>query len=133
MNDERRVILTKHAFQRYNERVKPALTPEQAEQELRRLTAAALEGGMPITTTPPFELVTASDQEKDAFLLISDGVCLALRGGQARGGGWLATTLFIRASKSEGKRQHDKRLRKGKRWAKHYKSQRRGKGNKRWD
>jgi hypothetical protein len=132
---ERRIILTKHAIKRYQERVKPALMLEQAESELRRLTDYSLDAGMPITTSPPFELTTGnvSDETQDAFLMISDGVCLALRGGKVRTGGWLATTLFTRGGKSEGRRKHDKRERKARRWKKHLKSQMRGNRGKRWD
>lgn len=70
------IHLTAHAIERYQERVKPHLTFEEAEAEARRL----LEDIAAITTEPPSWFFDTGDQpEHDGFAMVGDGIAFLLR------------------------------------------------------
>lgn len=75
--DGRPFHLTEHAVDRYQERVRPALSPEAAKADLLRLIAACGRQG-----TPP-EWAISNEYVTDWFLFIGDDVCLPIHKGSA--------------------------------------------------
>lgn len=101
------VVLKRHAIERFNERVRPALTFKAAKRELERL----LEFAEPASKCPWTDAMHA-----DGYLLLSDGVALVVR--QARNGLVVAETCITAGGSSEeirerrNKRKADKRAAK---------------------
>lgn len=76
------IRLTDHAIQRYQERVKPHFTLDEAQVEARRL----LEYFAAIQTERPnwFDDATGEhDQPFDGYAMIGDGIAFPLRGSRA--------------------------------------------------
>lgn len=85
------VSLTAHAISRYIERVKPAMDSNAARAELERLVEHA---DITPTSTPPRWV---AEGEREAYLPLTDDVCLTLIG---RPGRWRALTVLLRGSLS---------------------------------
>lgn len=72
------VQITRHALERYLQRVKPALDPEVAEAEMEALLAAA---GEPTKAPPDWcEPDPAYSTVNATYLEVSDGIAFAFRG-----------------------------------------------------
>lgn len=90
------IILSKHAVERFQERVRPGLTVEAAEEELARLVLFA-----DVVEQAPAWHVNRAAQEAPAYLLIAD-VILPLK--PTGGATFVATTCLPRAGISEAAR-----------------------------
>ena len=83
------VVISDHAVQRYQERVRPGLDEAAARAELERLRAAAT-----VVRDPPAWL-HAADQAP-CYLLLGDDVVLPLL--RQSGGGWVASTCVPKST-----------------------------------
>ena len=92
---KRSIVLTTHAAERYQERVRPALDTERARDELEHLIHLS-----EATPEPPCWTDTA--QEGDQYLNVSDGVCVVLERGES--GRLHAVTVLTRGEMSAGAR-----------------------------
>jgi hypothetical protein len=106
-----RLHLTDHAVEQYVARVKPALATHQAKAEL--LALVELAGNSPTTEPPPW-IQPDSEHFGAYYLIVSDGVCLAIKPN-----GFVATCL-VRGERSPEQRARRKaekqKLRTKKRW-----------------
>ncbi len=86
------MILTAHAIERYRDRVKPHLTFEEANAELRRLLRTATA----VSQRPSW----SNDKYEDAtYAVLSDGIALVVRSNQYAAG--VAVTCLTRAGVSD--------------------------------
>jgi hypothetical protein len=102
-----RVTLSKHAIERYVERVKPALSFEQATVELHRLLEVC-----PIVDEPPVWVIWQGEPPV-GWALVSDGICVPLS--RHHSGQWMAITLTVRAACSPTHRETRKKHRQRRR------------------
>ena len=89
------VDLSRHAVERFQERVRPALMLGRAEDELARLVASAELTGV----CPGWVSQEERERPADAFAVLSDGVCLILY--EERPGVFSAVTCIARYALSE--------------------------------
>lgn len=89
------VDLSRHAVERFQERVRPALTVGQAEDELARLLAVCEVSGV----APSWVGHEEEQRPADAFVELSDGVCVILH--EERPGAFSAVTCVTRFALSE--------------------------------
>lgn len=102
-----RVYLSDHAIERYRERVRD-LPLERVGRELRSLAdQGTLEAELPWK-------IGQGEAAPDAYLVISDGVALALR---KDGNHWLAVTTLVRDHYSPARRAARKKRRRRRRYS----------------
>ncbi len=96
------MILSAHAIERYRDRVKPDLTFEEANAELRRLLRTAAV----VSELPSW----SNDQHEDAtYAVLSDGIVLVVLSDQYAAG--VAVTCLTRAGVSDRTRAKRNRRR----------------------
>lgn len=100
------VLITAHAIDRFQERVRPTLLRDRAEDELRNLTNRG-----------ELRATVEWHEGYDAYLLLADGIALGLK---HNGGGsypWTAVTVLVRAglSPQQAERRRERR-RKRRHW-----------------
>ena len=103
------IRISDHCVDRYIERVKPALSIEQAEADLERLVGLA-----GIAAEPPAWHEERSLLESDGYVVICDEIALPLQRAHDAGV-FVATTCVTRTSvsgKARAKRNHHKRSRR---------------------
>jgi hypothetical protein len=88
--------VTKHAVQRYQERVKPALSVVKAKLELEVLVAQF--GHDCLQAIPPPWVAPEAHAGAQSYLLLTDGVAFAVKDG-------FLITCLVRGGMSEEKRQ----------------------------
>lgn len=110
------VIVSTHALDRYAQRVRPALTRDQASHDLERLIATHGH----LDTQPPPWLRAAPGR---AYLHLGDDVCLPLAGAP---GGWVAVTTAVRGSMPHEARQARNAANASRRWARTHQPRREG-------
>lgn len=103
-----KITVTEHAADRYIERVKPWLNPDEARDEITRL----MDGHEPV---PALSYARTGGQETepfDAYLELADGIALALRWADDK---LYAITTLIRTGAGEeviAERRRRKRIKK---------------------
>lgn len=97
------VRLSRHAVERYRDRLRPALSLPAAKRELQRLASTQ---GVLVSERPEW---CCSDHGRGGFLLLGDDVCLpvALDAGRVA----LALTCLVRGDLPEGERRRRNRRR----------------------
>jgi hypothetical protein len=99
------IKLTRHAIDRFNERVRPTLEPDQAENELHRLLAL----GQRVEHLDWYFCDDPSEMP-DYFLELSDGIALAIKNGYAMTcltrGGFADAAREFRHQKRRKKARH---------------------------
>ncbi len=100
------VVLSRHAVERFRERVRPGLNLPAAREALERLVAMS-----PVVAERPAWL-HEDGEASDAWLEVTDAIVLALR---RCGASWHATTCLTRGGLDEGARQHRNRVGKARR------------------
>lgn len=86
-----RIIVSDHAASRYVERVRQGITLGRAHAELEALIDLAGE------TSDTLPWVPESPPDADGYLILSDGICLALRRNKGR---LVGITVLTRAERS---------------------------------
>jgi hypothetical protein len=95
-----KVVLTDHALERYEARVKPGISKEAAREEI-----TALMQGQEIEPTPGFRHKT----DFEAFMTLSDGIALGLRPPRRMSKDiMLAVSVLVRGARSEGENNYRK-------------------------
>lgn len=97
MTTTKTIILSTHAVERFQERVRPGLTLAAAEDELAHLALA----GDVVTTAPPWHADRAA-REAPYYLLIADLILPLQPGTEA--GVYVATTCLPKGSVSDATR-----------------------------
>ena len=114
--------ISRHAVERYTQRVKPALDPEAAEAEMEALLAAA---GEPTKTPPSWCHPDPAYANVDVtYVVVSDGIAFALRGRYV-------ATVLVRGEMSAERRQSINRAKARERSRRRYRNGKalRGHGN----
>lgn len=105
-----RIHLSRHAIERYRERVKPAFDLDACEAELERLVLMSEEA------VEELDWEHDTGERADCYLILSDGIALALVHSSDRG--FLAKTCLTRCGHSEqGKRFRNRRRRARRRFS----------------
>lgn len=97
-----RIVISDHACARYAERVRPGIATKQARKEVEALVAMAR--GETQDDAP-----WSTDFHADAYLILSDGVCLALT---PERGVLVAVTTLTRAEVSPAQRAEKNKRRR---------------------
>jgi hypothetical protein len=99
------VELSRHAVERFQQRVRPALGAPEAEEQLARLTLVA-----DVTSEPPAWHAVACAQWAPLYLVAGD-VVLPLKAHAVEAGVFVATTCLVRGERSEDVRRRRRRSR----------------------
>ena len=101
-------LITEHAAQRYQERVKSGLDLESARAELQQLLTFSAPN-----TLPPKWVLCEDDDHKNAYAEITDGIVVALRW---TGRAYVATTVLTRSTPSDTARARRNALKQSRRY-----------------
>lgn len=111
------IYLTEHAIERYHERVKPALAPEQARREAITLARRA----EPTRDRPRWWYQRQGDDVLEAWAYVTEGIAFGL---VKRDNGWVALTCCTAGGMSDVVREARRRRkriakarRRDQRWA----------------
>jgi hypothetical protein len=116
-----RIVLSDHAVERYQERVKPALDLQAAREDLERMLPLGTFQHDPPPWDRPFD-------EADGWLLLGEGIVIPLSRNQDRRPGFWAITVLShreispekrRARNDHKARQRQARAMKRKKWIEH--------------